>query len=91
MPDTSTPRTATEGTWALPLLALAPVAAIRLLVEPSTPWMVISWVLLSVSALLVAVGWVTVFRHGVRTPGVWSMCILAHAVLAWQLIALMRY
>lgn len=91
MPDTSTPRTATEGTWVLPLLALAPLAAIRLLTEPSTPWLVISWVLFSASALMVAVGWVTVFRCGTRSPGVWGMCVIVHTVLVWQLIALMRY
>ncbi len=90
MTDTKPPRTATEGTWALPLLTLAPLAAIRLLTELSTPWLVISWILFAVSALLVATGWATVFRRGTRTPGAWGMCILVHAVLVWQLIALVR-
>ncbi|MCF2436597.1 hypothetical protein LV779_29760 [Streptomyces thinghirensis] len=34
MTDTMSPRAATEGTWALPLLVLAPLALVRLLTEP---------------------------------------------------------
>ncbi|MEU3003956.1 hypothetical protein [Streptomyces sp. NPDC007020] len=91
MTDTRTARPAGESSWALPLWTLAPLAAIRLTTELSTSWLVISWVLFSVSVLLVAAGWVTVFRHGVRTPGVWSMCIIVHLVLSWQLIALLLH
>ncbi|MGR8008781.1 hypothetical protein [Streptomyces hypolithicus] len=94
MTDTKSPRADTEGTWALPLLTLAPLAVIRLLTELSTPWLVISWILCAVSAVMVAAGWATVFGHGARASGalsgVWGMCILAHAVLVWQLIALVR-
>ncbi|MEU6082764.1 hypothetical protein [Streptomyces sp. NPDC047108] len=90
MTDTSISRTATQGTWALPLLALAPLAAIRLLTELSTPWLAISWVFCILSVLLVAAAWTTVFRHGSRGIGTWGTCILVHAVLAWQLIALVR-
>ncbi|WP_406402096.1 hypothetical protein OH805_23360 [Streptomyces sp. NBC_00879] len=88
MTDTKSPRTATEGAWALPLMVLVPLAAIRLLAEPSTPWLAISWVLCALSALLVAAGWATVFRRGTRGSAAWGTCILVHAVLAWQLIAL---
>lgn len=90
MTNATSSRTATEGTWVLPLLTLAPLAAIRLLAEPSTPWLAISWSLCAISVILVSVGWVTAFRHGTRSPGAWGMCVLVHAVLAWQLIALAR-
>ena len=88
MTDTNTLRTTTEGTWALPLLTLAPLAAIRIVTALSTPWLVISWILWAISTILVVTAWVAVFRHGTRTPGAWGMCILVHAILAWQLIAL---
>lgn len=90
MTETDSPRTATEGTWALPLLALTPLAAIGLLTEPSTPWLTLSWILFALAALLAAVGWVAAMRHGTRGPSAWGTCILAHAVLAWQLITLVR-
>lgn len=90
MTHTASSRTATEGTWALPLLTLAPLAAIRILTEPSTPWLAISWILCALSVILVSAGWVTTFRHGTRNLGAWGMCVLVHAVLAWQLIALVR-
>lgn len=90
MTDTKSPRPATGGSWALPLLALAPLAAIRFLAEPSTPWLTISWGLCVLSVLLVTAGWVTVFRHGERGSATWGPCILVHAVLAWQLTALVR-
>lgn len=88
MTNTASSRTATEGTWVLPLLTLAPLAAIRFLTELSTPWLAISWILCAMSVILVSAGWVTAFRHGTRGPGAWGMCVLVHAVLAWQLIAL---
>ncbi|MEV3932900.1 hypothetical protein [Streptomyces sp. NPDC049944] len=90
MTDTTSPRTATEGTWALPLLALAPLALIGLLTDLSTPWLVISWVLCAAVVLLMGAGWVTVFRHGMHGSGAWGMCVLVHAVLVWQLITLTR-
>ncbi|MDQ0945966.1 hypothetical protein [Streptomyces sp. V1I1] len=88
MTDTKTTRTATEGTWALPLVVLAPLALVRLLTEPSTLWLALSWILWTVSALLIAAGWTTVLRNGTRGNAAWGMCVLVHAVLAWQLIAL---
>lgn len=90
MTNTTSSRTATEGTWALPLLMLAPLAAIRFLTELSTPWLTVSWILCATSVILASVGWVTAFQHGTRGPGAWGMCVLVHAVLAWQLIALAR-
>ncbi|GAA2955483.1 MULTISPECIES: hypothetical protein [Streptomyces] len=90
MTDTASPRTATEGTWALPLLALVPLALIGLFTEFPTPWLVISWVICAAVVLLAAAGWVTVFRHGMRGASAWAMCILVHAVLIWQLIVLTR-
>lgn len=88
----STTRTGTAGgsTWALPLLPLAPVAAINQFTDRSTPWLVISWVCCALSAVLVAAGWSAVSRHGMRTAGSWVMCILAHAVLVVQLIRLIQ-
>ncbi|WP_406408249.1 hypothetical protein OG923_06955 [Streptomyces halstedii] len=91
MTVTTSPRTATEGTWALPLLTLAPLAAITLLTELSTPWLVIFWILCAAAALLVMTGWISVFRHGMRGAGAWGMCILVHAVWAWQLITVVRH
>ena len=90
MTDTMSPRAATEGTWALPLLALAPVALVRLFTESSTPWLAASWVLLALSAVLMAVGWSTVLRHGTRTGGTWATCLLAHGAFVWNAIALVR-
>ncbi|PZT71700.1 hypothetical protein DNK56_33450 [Streptomyces sp. AC1-42W] len=88
--STASPSTTTEATWALPLLVLAPLAAINLLTEPSTPWLVISWTLWAVAALLVAVGWISVIRHGMRGAGAWGTCALVHAAGAWQLVAVLR-
>ncbi|MFG3285340.1 hypothetical protein [Streptomyces sp. NPDC048111] len=91
MNDTKTPRTAT-GTWALPLLALAPLAAVGVLTDRTAgPWSAISWVLWALSALLVAVEWTVVLRRGPRRGAQWGPCILVHAVLAWQLTALLLH
>ncbi|MGW0750023.1 hypothetical protein [Streptomyces sp. NPDC002587] len=92
MTDTKSarPRAAGESTWALPLLALAPAAAIRQFTDHSTPWLVISWVCCGLSAVLLAVGWSTVIRHGMRGPFSWAACILAHTVFAVQLTWLIR-
>ncbi|GGY29240.1 hypothetical protein [Streptomyces xanthochromogenes] len=91
MNDVKTPRNAARGTWALPLVALAPLAAIGILTErTSTAWNVVSWVLWALSVVLVAVEWAAVLRHRTRQPAQWGMCVLVHAVLAWQLIALLR-
>ncbi|WP_406508160.1 hypothetical protein [Streptomyces sp. NBC_00212] len=90
MNDTKSPRAATTATWALPLLALAPLAAIGILADrTSTLWNSISWVLWALSVILVAVEWTAVLRSGTRRSAQWGMCILVHAVLAWQLIALL--
>ncbi|WP_328951358.1 hypothetical protein OG778_30400 [Streptomyces sp. NBC_00184] len=90
MSDTTHPRTATEGTWALPLLALVPIALITLLTELSTPWLIVSWILFGAVVILVTAGWVTVFRHGMRGSSAWGMCVLVHAALVWKLISLAR-
>uniref|UniRef100_A0AAU2JPK9 Uncharacterized protein n=1 Tax=Streptomyces sp. NBC_00049 TaxID=2903617 RepID=A0AAU2JPK9_9ACTN len=92
MTDTTSARTraASEGTWALPLLTLVPAAALRYFTEPSTPWIVISWVCCALAAAFLAAGWITVFRHGMRGPSAWFTCILAHAVLVTQVIWLVR-
>ncbi|MFB6614747.1 hypothetical protein ACIGFK_36380 [Streptomyces sp. NPDC085524] len=90
MTETKSARSAGEGTWVLPLLALAPAAAVRYLTEPSTPGLAISWVFCALSAIFLAAGWVTVFRHGMRGPSAWVTCVLAHAVLAVQVMWLVR-
>ncbi|MFD9824192.1 hypothetical protein [Streptomyces violascens] len=90
MNDTKSPRAATTGTWALPLLALAPLAAIGILTDrAATLWNSLSWVLWALSVILVAVEWALVLRRGARRSAQWGMCILVHAILAWQLIALL--
>ncbi|WP_328299843.1 hypothetical protein OG389_20060 [Streptomyces sp. NBC_00435] len=76
--------------WALPLLALAPAAAIRQFTDHSTPWLAISWAFCALSAALLAAGWVTTLRHGVRSGGAWIMCTLSHVVLAAHIIRLVR-
>lgn len=83
-------KAATEGTWALPLLTLAPLAALRLFTDLSTPWFAVSWGLVALTVLLMAAGWATVHRHGTRGRAAWGTCLLVHAVLVWQLIALVR-
>ncbi|MFD9411076.1 hypothetical protein ACFWBN_29190 [Streptomyces sp. NPDC059989] len=87
---TPPPRGAGEATWALPLLALAPSAALGLFAERATPWLAVSWVCCALSALLLVAGWTTVVRHGMRGPAAWGTCVLAHAVLVTQLISLLR-
>ncbi|MEU9253908.1 hypothetical protein AB0D66_18880 [Streptomyces sp. NPDC048270] len=89
--STARTRAAGGGTWALPLLALAPAAAIDKFTDHATPWLVISWVCCALAAVLLAAGWSTVFRNGMRNAGSWATCILAHAVLAIQLIWLVRH
>ncbi|MEU9303881.1 hypothetical protein [Streptomyces sp. NPDC048269] len=92
MTDTKSarPRAAGESTWALPLLTLVPATAIRQFTDHSTPWLVISWVSCALSAVLLAAGWATVTRHGMRGPFSWAVCVFAHAVFAVQLIWLVR-
>ncbi|MFF3289284.1 hypothetical protein [Streptomyces sp. NPDC003023] len=89
MTDMTPSRTATEGTWMLPLLMLAPVVAIRLLTDLSTPWQVISWSLCGASLVLLAVGWAAVVRKGSRRPAAWGYCLVAHVVLVWQTVSLL--
>ncbi|MBT2543791.1 hypothetical protein J7E99_24605 [Streptomyces sp. ISL-44] len=88
MSDTRSPRTATEGTWGVPLLVLAPPAVIRLFAEPTGAWLIACWALWILAAVLVAAGWVAVARHGSRGRA-WGTCLLVHAVLAWQLALLL--
>ncbi|MFD6890435.1 hypothetical protein [Streptomyces sp. NPDC059957] len=83
-------KAATEGTWSLPLLLLAPVAALRIFTDLSAPWFAISWGLVALAVILMAAGWVTVYRNGTRGRAAWGACLLVHAVLVWQLIALVR-
>lgn len=90
MTDAKSARAAGEGAWALPLLTLVPVVALRYLTAPSTPWLVISWAFCALSAVLLAAGWVTFFRHGMRGPSAWVTCVLAHAALAVQVMWLVR-
>lgn len=93
MTDTKSarPLAAGEGTWALPLLTLAPAAAIRHFTGLSTPWLVAAWVFCALAAVLAAMGWATVFRHGMRATGAWVTCILVHVVLVVQIIWLIRH
>ncbi|MFE9402014.1 hypothetical protein ACFYNY_09580 [Streptomyces sp. NPDC006530] len=87
MNDTKSPRA--QGAWALPLLALAPLAVIGILADRTAPlWSSLSWGLWALSAVLVAVEWVWVLRRSTRRSAHWGMCILVHAILVWQLIAL---
>lgn len=92
MTDAKPPRdqAATEGTWAMPLLALAPAAAIRLFTGLSTPWFVMFLLFCALSAALLAAGWNAQLRHGTRGTGVWVTCVLAHLVLVIQILALFR-
>ncbi|MEU3501736.1 hypothetical protein ABZ726_13480 [Streptomyces hundungensis] len=90
MNDTKSPRATAPGAWTLPLLALAPLAVIGILADrTSSLWSSLSWVLWALSVVLVAAEWAWVFRQAARRPAHWGMCILVHAVLAWQLIALL--
>ncbi|MFF4182193.1 hypothetical protein ACFYZ9_03300 [Streptomyces sp. NPDC001691] len=91
MSETESARVAPTGTWALPLVALAPLAAVGILADrASAPWNALSWVLWTLSALAVAVEWAVALGRGTRGPVPWGMCALVHAVLAWQLIALVK-
>lgn len=83
-----TSKAATEATWALPLLALAPLAALRVITDLSTLWLALSWALVTLTVLLLAAGWLTVHLHGTRGRAAWWTCVLAHSVFAWQLTAL---
>ncbi|MET9362050.1 hypothetical protein ABZX93_14155 [Streptomyces sp. NPDC006632] len=90
MSDTAPARAAARVTWTLPLLALAPLAAIGVLADrTSGGWNGISWALWTLSLLLVAVEWTAVLRRGTHRSTRWGMCGVVHAVLAWQLIALL--
>ncbi|MDT0454011.1 hypothetical protein [Streptomyces hesseae] len=80
----------TEGTWALPLLIIIPLVAIRYFSSMSTPWLVIAWALWGLAALLAVVGWVSVVRHGVGDTKSWFTCALLHVALASQVVALLR-
>lgn len=79
---------ATEGTWALPLLFLAPALLIRIMSDRSTPWLVAAWAVWGLATALTAAGWVSVVRGGIREAQAWSMCLLLHVVLVIQAISL---
>ncbi|GLW13899.1 hypothetical protein Stsp01_06420 [Streptomyces sp. NBRC 13847] len=76
---------ATEGTWAIPLLVLIPVAVIGMVTDLSTVWRVVSWIMWSFAAVLTLVGWIQVLRYGVKGARGWSACVLTHCVLVWQM------
>ncbi|MEV7521565.1 hypothetical protein [Streptomyces sp. NPDC091371] len=91
MTDTKSarPLAAGDGDWALPLLLLLPLVAIRQFADQSaTPWTVVSWVLCALSAVFLAVGWATVSRHGMRNLWAWVACVAAHVGLAVHIIRL---
>ncbi|WP_171164038.1 hypothetical protein [Streptomyces sp. I05A-00742] len=75
---------ASEGTWALALLALVPTICLTFLTDLATFWYVTAWVFWGLSALLLAAGWAEVVRHGARGATGWTMCTFAHGILAWQ-------
>ncbi|MEU4208697.1 hypothetical protein AB0F13_01620 [Streptomyces sp. NPDC026206] len=79
---------ASEGTWGVPLLALVPVPLIRFLTGLSTPWLVAAWSVLALVAVLTVVGWMSVVRGGVRGAKGWGACVLLHAGIALQVVAL---
>ncbi|MFF7202576.1 MULTISPECIES: hypothetical protein [unclassified Streptomyces] len=88
MTEIKTTRRANDSMWALPLAALAPLVLLRLLTEPSTPWLALSWALCVASALLLAAGWAALRQHGIRGNTAWGTCVLVHLVWAWQVVAL---
>ncbi|AWZ05669.1 MULTISPECIES: hypothetical protein [unclassified Streptomyces] len=80
-----------EAAWTLPLLSLAPVAAIRQFTGHSPTWLALAWAFCALSAVLLAAGWVTTIRRGPRrSPRAWVWCVLAHAIFAVQAIWLLR-
>ncbi|MFI0737197.1 hypothetical protein ACH4PU_03645 [Streptomyces sp. NPDC021100] len=80
---------ASEGTWALPLLAVIPTVCLTFVTDPSTAWYVIAWVFWGLSAVLLAVGWTDVVRHGARGATGWTTCAIAHGVIGWQVAHLL--
>lgn len=75
-----------EAEWLLPVLILVPASAIRHFSDHSTPWLVISWACCALSAVVLALGWQTVIRHGMRNLWAWVTCALAHLFLATQML-----
>ncbi|WP_075733971.1 hypothetical protein [Streptomyces acidiscabies] len=87
-PDTA--RGTGESSWVLPLLALVPAAALGFFTDLSAPWLALSWISVALSVILLAAGWVTVFRNGMRGVSAWGICVFAHAVILLQVIAVAR-
>ncbi|MGK5641940.1 hypothetical protein ACSNOK_27030 [Streptomyces sp. URMC 126] len=80
---------ASEGTWGLALLAIAPTACLTLLTDsPGTFWYAVAWVFWGLSAALLTAGWTEVVRHGARGATGWTTCALTHGVLVLQAVHL---
>ncbi len=88
--DSARGRTVGEGAWALPLLAIAPAAVLRLFTDLSTPLLVIAWVCVALSGVLLVAGWTTVLRNSMRGGSAWFTCIVAHVAFVVQVIGLVR-
>ncbi|MGI5336341.1 hypothetical protein ACQEVS_02515 [Streptomyces sp. CA-181903] len=79
---------ATEATWSVPLLVLAPALLIRIMSDGSAPWLAAAWTVWGLAAALTAAGWVSVVRAGIRRTRGWMTCLLLHVVLAVQAVSL---
>ncbi|MGW7439887.1 hypothetical protein [Streptomyces sp. NPDC054849] len=88
--DSASGRTAGEGAWALPLLAIAPAAVLRLFTDLSTPLLIIAWLCVALSGVLLAAGWKTVLRNSMHGGSAWFTCVIAHVAFVVQVIGLVR-
>ncbi|WP_327591643.1 hypothetical protein [Streptomyces chartreusis] len=88
MIDASHRAAATEGTWLIPLLPLAPSVAVRVFTDLSPGWLATGWLLCLVSLLLAVAGWFEAFRGSLRRATGWHTCLILHCVLLWQMGAL---
>ncbi|WP_171170033.1 hypothetical protein [Streptomyces sp. I05A-00742] len=79
---------ATEATWSVPLLVLAPALLIRIMSDRSAPWLAAAWTAWGLAATLTAAGWVGVVRGGIRRAQAWATCLLLHVVLVVQAVSL---
>ncbi|MGW1772127.1 hypothetical protein [Streptomyces sp. NPDC002104] len=73
-----------EAEWMLPVLVLIPVSLVRRFTGHSPLWIALSWVCCVLAAVLLAVGWRAVRRHGMRNAWGWVTCALGHTVFAAQ-------
>ncbi|MFE2849919.1 hypothetical protein ACFXJO_02135 [Streptomyces lavendulae] len=86
----ATPRnTATEATWAIPMLMLLPSGLVIILTDLSAPWFVTASAIVGLAAILVVAGWIQAKRNGLRQATGWSTCVATHLVLAWQVARLL--